>query len=248
MLRTTAAASAGGALASREYEPAATPTPVKEWSVDDVVKWATQHQELMAAVGERLRAEDVDGAALIELSSEEIKNELKLTLGLRKALERAIRELVRKRQRDESEDEEDKEGRAEDNIPIQSPKDPAATGVADADLEQLREAGCSTEVIDLLTEFAKKEPNLLGEIIVQCGVGALGILGDRLTSLQTCNDETWFSADVQADLLNGLTTKDSYCLSAREIGRIQSLVLKEQQEMDAAGTERNVITVEELKE
>eukprot|EP01043_Picozoa_sp_COSAG02_P056488 COSAG02_NODE_6703_length_3412_cov_2.188651_1_plen_906_part_10 len=105
--------SSSSSPASRTVEPPpANTTPVKEWSVDDVVEWATQHRQLVAAVAERLRAEDVDGAALIELSSDEIKNELKLTLGLRKALERAIRELVvRKRPRDEDGDEE---GHAQD--------------------------------------------------------------------------------------------------------------------------------------
>ena len=94
--------------------PLHAPSPVKEWSVDEVVEWATRHQDLVEGVAERLRAEDVDGAALIELSSEEIKTELKLTLGLRKALERAIRELVKKRQREDDDDDgdEDDGGRA----------------------------------------------------------------------------------------------------------------------------------------
>jgi hypothetical protein len=84
--------------------PAHSPSPVNKWSVDDVVDWATRHHDLVAEVADRLRAEDVDGAALIELTSEEIKTELKLTLGLRKALQRAIRELEKKRQRDDEED------------------------------------------------------------------------------------------------------------------------------------------------
>ena len=60
------------------------------WSVADVVAWAVQNDLNCGSV---LEEQDIDGGALIELTSEEIKAELKLNLGTRKGLERAIREL-----------------------------------------------------------------------------------------------------------------------------------------------------------
>ena len=79
---------------------------VKDWDVMRVVAWATQHAALGRSpkIAAALQREDVGGAALLELTSQEIKQELKLSLGLRKDLERAIADLkptMNKRPRDD---------------------------------------------------------------------------------------------------------------------------------------------------
>ena len=68
--------------------------PVQAWSEEQVVLWATE-AGLAGAIVTALQSEEVDGAALFELSTEEIRDELKLVLGQRKALERAITTLQR---------------------------------------------------------------------------------------------------------------------------------------------------------
>ena len=63
------------------------------WDTAAVLQWAAAQDKLGKPVVEALRAGDVDGESLLELTSEEIRDELKLTIGKRKALERAIAAL-----------------------------------------------------------------------------------------------------------------------------------------------------------
>ena len=68
-------------------------SPVVEWDTHTVLEWAGAAEKLGEPVVAALRAEEVDGESLLELTSEEIRDELKLSTGRRKALERAIAAL-----------------------------------------------------------------------------------------------------------------------------------------------------------
>ena len=65
---------------------------VRAWTVEGVCTW-TARLPLPPPRVQALRSADVDGAALLELTSDEVRDELKFPLGHRKALMRALAQL-----------------------------------------------------------------------------------------------------------------------------------------------------------
>ena len=69
------------------------PSSPLQWSPEDCVSFLTETAGLPAAAAAAFSANQIDGAALLELTQTEAKDELALVLGHRKAVFRAINEL-----------------------------------------------------------------------------------------------------------------------------------------------------------